>query len=209
MIQLLPAAVLVFCGAALAQTPITVQFGASYCAAVQRPPQVQSYCYAWPGPPWVLVHNQTDSVPVSVSWRNGSDAISWQFDAVGGYSYTTDGNATITSGTFGGTQTTTVTAVSMACDAVGPTTQAPDPNMYVGDSTSPGGQQSCTITLNQAPISDVHLMVCVPLPLVGPGGIVLTSDTMMAVFEASIPRGASMTLLPVVSKPWIVQVAGR
>jgi hypothetical protein len=94
------------CGTAWGQTLVTIQFGNSYCAAVQRSlQQVQTYCYSLPGPPWVLVHNQIDSISnigsIIVSWSNKTDCIVWQFDAEGNYAYTTSGSSIITKGVFG------------------------------------------------------------------------------------------------------------
>jgi hypothetical protein len=88
--------------AACGQTPVTVQFGGLYCAAIRRPPfQVQTYCYLYPAGPagWVLVANAIDTItPGGVLVSSGqcaastpnvdptkrptctqSDSIVWQF----------------------------------------------------------------------------------------------------------------------------------
>jgi len=179
------------------QTPVTTQFGASYCAAVQRPPQVQTYCYAWPGPPWVLVHNQIDSPPatgfLTISWNNGTEGIVWQFDAAGGYAYTTDKNSTITRGTFGGSQMAVSLEVGMECGTV----------------IEPGGQQTCTITLNQAPLSDYYFSVNVPAPLVGPAFALVQAGKTTVSFLVTLPAGTPVASLPYFAVPWSIQVDSR
>jgi len=176
------------------QAPVTVQFGASYCAALPRGAQVQTYCYAWPGPPWVLVHNQIDSIPasgeMSTSWWSGSDVIVWKFNSSGGYSYTTDRNSTIVNGTFGGTQAKVEMTISMSC----------------GTPIAPGQQQTCTITLNQAPLADYYFSVNVPAPLVGPAfALVVAGDTKVS-FQITLPAGTPIASLPYFAAPWAVWV---
>jgi len=180
------------------QVPVTTQFGSLDCAAIQRPAnQVQSYCFAWPGPPWVLVHNQIDSTPATgflvIAWDNGAGGIVWQFDGLGGYKYTTDKNSTIVSGTFGGTQTAVSTKMDMQC----------------GSSIEPGGQQTCTITLNQPPLSDYYFSVSVPLPLVGPAFALIQAGKTAVSFQITLPAGTPVASLPYFAMPWSVWADGK
>jgi hypothetical protein len=52
------------CSIVYAQTPVVVQFGGLYCAAIRRPSfKIQTYCYQYPAnPTWTLLHNQIDTV---------------------------------------------------------------------------------------------------------------------------------------------------
>jgi hypothetical protein len=118
-----------FIAAAGAQTPspITVQFGGLYCAAIRRPPvQVQTYCYLYPASPsgWVLVANAINTVtpgsilvstgqcsasspnsdPTKLPTCTGGDAIAWQFwlmpNGTIQYNYAAGAAATLVSGTL-------------------------------------------------------------------------------------------------------------
>lgn len=112
------------CGQTITPTPVTVQFGGLYCAAIRRPPvQVQTYCYLYPAnPAWVLVANAIDTItpggvlvsngqcststpnpdPTKLPTCTGGDAIAWQFwllaDGTIKYSYAAGATATLVTG---------------------------------------------------------------------------------------------------------------
>jgi hypothetical protein len=110
--RIIPLLLLAF-GALVAQTPAgVVQFGALYCAAVQRAPTlVQTYCYLYPpAPAWTIVHNTIDTLPasggsliVNYNWPLTGDIIDWKFTLTGtalNWDYTAN-RGPIQSGIFG------------------------------------------------------------------------------------------------------------
>ena len=156
------------------QAPVFIQFGHVDCGAIQVPTsQVQSWCYSWPGPPWVLTENQIGALPFNLTYTVPSgDSITWAFDAAGNYRFTTDQSVNITSGIFGGTPTATPTEIlSLAC----PT------------GLEPGGSGPCLLILNQAVLTPFNIALGIPGPLVGPSVISVLAGQSTVTFTVQYP----------------------